>query len=222
MDIKNILNKVDHTILLQGTTWVEVKQALDDGLEYSIACCCIPSCYIRPAKEYVGDRLKVGAAIGFPNGYNLTSVKVFETEKAIEDGADEIDMMINVAMVKNGDYDYILNEIKAIKAACSGRVLKVILETCLLTQDEKIRLCKVVTAAGAEYIKTSTGFAAAGATPEDIMLFKAHIGPNVKIKAAGGISSIEDAQNFIELGADRLGTSRMIKLLKNQDANHGY
>ncbi len=222
MNQKDILAIVDHTLLLQTATWEEIKGICDDGMKYETASVCIPTCYVKPAKEYMGDKCKVCTVIGFPNGNYTTATKVFETKDAVANGADEIDMVINVGMLKAKEYDYVLNEIKAIKEACDGRILKVIIETCLLTDEEKIKMCEIVTASGADYIKTSTGFSTAGATFADVELFAKHIGPNVKIKAAGGISSMADAEKFIELGASRLGTSRIVKIVKNQDGGSSY
>ena len=221
MEIKEILSKCDHTLLLQGSTWEEIKAICDDGIKFSCASVCIPASFVKRAKDYVGDRLAICTVIGFPNGYSTTAVKVFETADAIKNGADEIDMVINIGDLKDKRYEEILAEINAIKAACDGKILKVIIETCLLTEEEKIKMCEIVTASGADYIKTSTGFSTGGATFDDIALFKKHVGPNVKIKAAGGISSIADAEKFVELGADRLGTSRIVKILKKEEA-HGY
>lgn len=214
MEIEKILGMVDHTLLLQTSTWEEIQALCVDAMKYGTASVCIPPCYVKQAKEYMGDRMKVCTVIGFPNGNHTTATKVFETEDAVANGADEIDMVINVGMLKAGNDAYVLDEIKAIKRACKGRLLKVIIETCLLTEEEKIRMCEIVTESGAEYIKTSTGFSTAGATFEDIALFAKHIGPDVKMKAAGGISSLEDAEKFIELGAGRLGTSRIVKIVK--------
>lgn len=211
MEIKEILAKCDHTLLTQTATWEDIKKICDDGMKYKTASVCIPPCFVKQAKEYVGENLAICTVIGFPNGYNTTAVKVFETEDAIKSGADEIDMVINIGALKARMDDYIVNEIKAIKAACKGKILKVIIETCLLNEDEKLRMCKNVTAAGADYIKTSTGFSTAGATREDVALMKANVGEKVKVKAAGGISGIKDAEDFINLGADRLGTSRVVK-----------
>lgn len=214
MEIEKILGMVDHTLLLQTSTWEEIQALCVDAMKYGTASVCIPPCYVKQAKEYMRDRMKVCTVIGFPNGNHTTATKVFETEDAVANGADEIDMVINVGMLKAGNDAYVLDEIKAIKRACKGRLLKVIIETCLLTEEEKIRMCEIVTESGAEYIKTSTGFSTAGATFEDIALFAKHIGPDVKMKAAGGISSLEDAEKFIELGASRLGTSRIVKIVK--------
>ena len=221
MDVKNILAHCDHTLLKQESTWAQIKEVCDDGLKYGCASVCIPASFVKQAADYVGNELKISTVIGFPNGYSTTAVKVFETEDAIRNGADEIDMVINIGWVKDQRWDEVLAEIKAIKASCQGRILKVIVETCLLTEAEKIKLCELVTESGADYIKTSTGFSTGGATREDVALFKAHIGPGVKIKAAGGISSLQDAEDFMALGADRLGTSRIVKLVKGEHAE-GY
>lgn len=221
MTQKEILSMVDHTLLLQTATWEEIKGICDDGIKYETASVCIPTCYVKRAKDYVGDNCKICTVIGFPNGNYTTEVKVFETKDALANGADEIDMVINVGMLKAGEYDYVLNEIKAIKEACGEHILKVIIETCLLTDAEKIKMCEIVTEAGADFIKTSTGFSTAGATFADVELFAKHVGANVKIKAAGGISSMEDAEKFIALGASRLGTSRIVKIVKNE-AGAGY
>lgn len=215
MDIKEILNHCDHTLLKQEATWDQIREIADDAIKYNTASICIPPCYIKRAKEYVGDKVKLCTVIGFPNGNMTPTTKVFETKDAIENGADEIDMVINIGELKAKNYDYVLDEIRKIKEACDGRILKVIIETCLLTDDEKIKMCELVTEAGADYIKTSTGFSTAGATFEDVELFAAHVGPNVKIKAAGGIGSIADAEKFMALGADRLGTSRIVKIVKD-------
>ena len=217
MEIKEILGMVDHTLLLQTSTWEEIKNLCDDAMDYQTASVCIARCYVRKAKEYVGHRMRICTVIGFPNGNNTRAVKVFETEDAVANGADEIDMVINVGMLKAGKYEYVLEEIKAVKKACQGKLLKVIIETCLLTRKEKIKMCELVTLAGADYIKTSTGFSTAGATFEDVALFAEHIGDGVKIKAAGGISSVADAERFVELGASRLGTSRIVKILKETE-----
>lgn len=217
MDIQNILAHCDHTLLSQTATWAQIRTVCDDGMHYRTASVCIPPCYVKRAKEYVGDRLKICTVIGFPNGYATTAAKIFETEDAVRNGADEIDMVINIGALKSGDDAYVLEEIRAVKAACGGKLLKVIIETCLLSEDEKIRMCRIVTESGAEYIKTSTGFSTAGATREDIKLFAKYIGPNVRMKAAGGIASLEDAQDFLDLGASRLGTSRIVKAAKEQE-----
>ena len=216
MDVKKILAACDHTLLGQTATWEEIKAICDDGMKYETASVCIPASYVKQAKDYVGDRLAVCTVIGFPNGYSTTSVKCFETRDAVANGADEIDMVINVGWLKDGRREDLLNEIRAVKEACGGKLLKVIIETCLLTDDEKIEMCRIVTEAGADYIKTSTGFSTAGATFDDVTLFAAHVGPGVKIKAAGGISTLEDAEKFLALGASRLGTSRVVKLVKGQ------
>ena len=221
MEQKEILSRVDHTLLLQGSTWEEIRTICDDAIHYETASVCIPPCYVKQASEYMGDRMKVCTVIGFPNGNTTTAVKVFETEDAVRNGADEIDMVINIGWVKDRRWDDLLREIKVIKASCAGRILKVIIETCLLTEEEKIKMCEIVSASGADYIKTSTGFSTGGATREDVALFKAHVAPHVKIKAAGGIASLQDAEDFINLGADRLGTSRIVKLIKGQKAG-GY
>lgn len=221
MDVKNILAHCDHTLLKQESTWAQIKEVCDDGLKYGCASVCIPASFVKQAADYVGNELKICTVIGFPNGYSTTAVKVFETEDAIRNGADEIDMVINIGWAKDQRWDDILNEIKAVKASCQGRILKVIVETCLLTEAEKIKLCELVTASGADYIKTSTGFSTGGATREDVALFARHVGPSVKIKAAGGISSMQDAEDFLALGADRLGTSRIVKLVKGQQGE-GY
>ena len=214
MDIKDILSKVDHTLLNPKATWEEIKNICDDGMKYSTASVCIPPSFVKRAKEYVGNRLKICTVIGFPNGYNTAEVKIFETENAIENGADEIDMVINLFDLMDKNYDNILSEITKIKSVCGERVLKVIIETCLLSEEQKIKMCEIVTKSGADFIKTSTGFSTGGATFEDIELFAKYVGENVKIKAAGGISSIADAEKFISLGADRLGTSRIVKIVK--------
>ena len=221
MDMKEILKHVDHTLLLQEATWEEIKQICDDAMKYETASVCIAPSYVKQAAEYMGDKMTVCTVIGFPNGYMTTKAKEFETKDALENGASEIDMVINIGWLKDKKYDLIENEIRALKAVCKDKILKVIIETCFLTDEEKIKMCEIVTNAGADYIKTSTGFGGAGATFDDIKLFSQHIGPNVKMKAAGGISSIEDAEKFLELGADRLGTSRIIKIVKNEEAT-GY
>ena len=221
MDIKEILKHVDHTLLLQGATWEEIKQICDDAMKYGTASVCIAPSYVKQAAEYMGDKMAVCTVIGFPNGYMTTAAKAFETKDALENGASEIDMVINIGWLKDKKYDLIENEIRSLKEICGDKILKVIIETCFLTEEEKIKMCEIVTKAGADYIKTSTGFGGAGATFEDIKLFSEHIGANVKMKAAGGISSIEDAEKFLELGAERLGTSRIIKIVKNEEAT-GY
>lgn len=216
MDRKEILKRVDHTLLAQNATWEEIRQILDDGLKYETASACIPAAYVKQAAQYVEGKLPICTVIGFPNGYHTTAVKVFETKDAIANGASEIDMVINIGFVKDKRYDEVEDEIRQVHDACEGKILKVIIETCLLTDEEKIKMCEIVTNAGAEYIKTSTGFSTAGATFEDVALMKKHVGPNVHVKAAGGISSFEDAEEFIRLGADRLGTSRLVKIIKKQ------
>ena len=215
MDIKEILSKCDHTLLGQASTWAEIKAICDDGMKYKTASVCIPASFVKQAKEYVGERLAICTVIGFPNGYSTTKVKCLEALDAVENGADEVDMVINIGWAKDGKWAEITEEIAAIKQHCQGKILKVIIETCLLTDEEKIRLCKCVSDSGADYIKTSTGFSKAGATFADVELFAKHVAPHVKIKAAGGISSIADAEKFIALGADRLGTSRIVKIAKS-------
>lgn len=219
--IEEILAVCDHTLLLQTSTWEEIRGICDDAMKYHTASVCIPPCYVRQAADYMQGRIPVCTVIGFPNGNHTTACKVFETQDAVKNGADEIDMVINVGMLKAKNDDYVLNEIRAIKAACEGRILKVIIETCLLTDEEKIKMCGIVTASGADFIKTSTGFSTAGATFADIELFAKHIGAGVRMKAAGGISSIADAEKFMELGASRLGTSRIVKLVKAQEHPQG-
>ena len=214
MDIKEILKKCDHTLLSQTATWEQIRQICDDGIKYSCASVCIPASYVEAAAEYVERKIPVCTVIGFPNGYDTTAAKCFMASDAVDRGAEEIDMVINIGWAKDGRWDDLLSEISAVKKACKGKLLKVIIETCMLTDEEKIRLCQIVTESGADYIKTSTGFGSKGATFEDIALFAANVGPNVKIKAAGGISSIEDAEKFISLGASRLGTSRIVKICK--------
>lgn len=221
MEAKKILEHVDHTLLAQTATWDEIRQICDDAVAYGTASVCIPPSYVKQAKEYVQDKMAVCTVIGFPNGYMTTAAKEFETKDALANGADEIDMVINIGWVKDGKFDCIEEEIRTLKAACGDKILKVIIETCLLTDEEKVKMCHAVTNAGADYIKTSTGFSKAGATFEDIKLFSENIGDGVKMKAAGGISSMEDAEKFLELGADRLGTSRIIKLVRNEEAG-GY
>ena len=216
MNINEILSKVDHTLLSQAATWAEIKALCDDGLKYQTASVCIPPSYVKKAAEYVSGKLKICTVIGFPNGYNTTAVKCAETEDAVKNGADEIDMVINIGRVKDGDYASVLNEIKAVKQACHGKLLKVIIETCLLTDEEKTKLCSVVSESGADYIKTSTGFSTGGATFSDVELMRKNSHPSLKVKAAGGIASIEDAEKMIELGADRLGTSRIVKIVKSE------
>lgn len=221
MDIKEILSKVDHTVLSQGATWEDIRRLCDDGIKYFCASVCIPPAYVKRAKEYVGDKLKICTVIGFPNGYNTTAVKCFETSVAVKEGADEIDMVINIGMLKDKRYDDVLSEIKSVKKACDGKLLKVIIETCLLTEEEKVRMCKIVSDSGADYIKTSTGFSSGGATREDIKLFSENAENGLLIKAAGGISSISDAEDMLSLGASRLGTSRIVKIVKNEQSS-GY
>lgn len=217
MDIKDIVGKCDHTQLGVTATWEDIKALIDDGIKYQTASVCIPPCYVGEAKKYAGDAIAICTVIGFPNGYNSTAVKVYETIDAIKNGADEIDMVINIGDLKAKLYDKILDEIVAIKAACQNKILKVIIETCLLTDDEKIKMCEIVTKAKADFIKTSTGFSKAGATREDVKIFKEYVGEGVKIKAAGGIASIKDAEDFVALGADRLGTSRIVKIVKEEN-----
>lgn len=219
MDIKNILSCVDHTLLTQNATQIDIKTICDDAIKYKTASVCIPPSHVKMAKEYVGDKIKICTVIGFPNGYNTTEVKCFETENAVLNGADEIDMVINISMVKENRYSDVLDEINKVKESCNGRLLKVIIETCLLTDEEKVRLCEIVSLSKADYIKTSTGFSTGGATFSDIELFSKHVSNDTKIKAAGGISSLADAEKFIQLGASRLGTSRIIKILKSGDNN---
>ena len=221
MDVKEILKHCDHTLLKQESTWAQIKEICDDGRKYQCASVCIPASHVRQAAEYVGNDLKICTVIGFPNGYSTTAVKVFETEDAIRNGADEIDMVINIGWVKDQKWDDLLAEIKAVKESCQGRILKVIVEACLLTEEEKIKMCELVTASGTDYIKTSTGFSTGGATREDVALMVKHVGPGVKVKAAGGITSLKDAEDFLTLGADRLGTSRIVKLVKGQQGE-GY
>lgn len=216
-----ILGIVDHTLLSQTAKWEDIRQVCDDAMKYKTASVCIPASYVKRAKEYVGDRMKICTVIGFPNGYSTTAAKVFEAKDAIENGADEVDMVANLGYIKDGKFDLQCEEIRKIKETCGSHVLKVIVETCLLTDEEKIKMCKVVTESGADFIKTSTGFSTSGATFADVKLFKEHVGSGVGIKAAGGISSMEDAEKFIELGATRLGTSRIVKIIKNEHAQ-GY
>ena len=214
MDIKKILSYVDHTLLSQSATWDEIKALLDDGIKYGCASCCIPASFVKQAKQYVGDRLAICTVIGFPNGYSTTATKCFETEDAVDGGADEIDMVINIGWLKDKKYDLLLEEIKAIKASCKGKILKVIIETCLLTDEEKVKMCEIVSASGADFIKTSTGFSTAGATRHDVQIFADNVASHLQIKAAGGISSLEDAEDIINIGATRLGTSRIVKIVK--------
>ena len=213
-ELQNILSRVDHTLLAQGATWKEIKAICDDGIKYGCASVCIPASYVKQAAEYVAGRIAVCTVIGFPNGYDTTAAKCFEASDAVDNGASEIDMVINIGWVKDGLYDKVLSEIRDVKGHCRGKLLKVIIETCLLTDAEKIELCRVVSESGADYIKTSTGFGGGGATREDVALFKKHVAPHVKIKAAGGIADLNDAKDFIALGADRLGTSRIVKAVK--------
>lgn len=222
MELKEILAKCDHTLLAQTATWDQIKGICDDGMQYQTASVCIPASFVKQAKAYVGDKLAICTVIGFPNGYATTAAKCFMASDAVDNGADEIDTVINIGWAKEGKWAEITQEIAAIKAACKGRLLKVIIETCLLTEEEKIALCKCVTEAKADYIKTSTGFSTAGATFADVELFAKHIGPDVKIKAAGGISSLEDAEKFIQLGASRLGTSRIVKIAKGLQNDGAY
>ena len=221
MEIKEILKYVDHTLLKQESTWEQMKVICDDAMKFSTASVCVPPSFVKQCKDYCGDKMKICTVIGFPNGYNTTAVKVFETEDALHNGADEIDMVINIGWVKDKKFDLIKEEIKAIKNACGDKILKVIIETCLLTDEEKIEMCKIVTEAKADFIKTSTGFSTAGATREDIRLFSENIGENVKMKAAGGIASLTDAEDFLKLGAQRLGTSRIVSIAKSEQGS-GY
>lgn len=214
MELQSILSRCDHTLLAQTSTWAQIKAICDDGMKYGTASVCIPPCFVKQAKEYVGERLAICTVIGFPNGYNTTAVKLFETCEALANGADEIDMVINIGALREGRDDFVRGEIRTLKAACGEKILKVIIETCLLSEDEKLRMCRIVTEAGADYIKTSTGFSTAGATREDVALMRANVGEKVKVKAAGGIADLEDAEDFINLGADRLGTSRVVKAVK--------
>ena len=213
-EIQNILSKVDHTLLAQSATWSDIQAICDDGIRYGCASVCIPASYVKRAADYVAGKVAICTVIGFPNGYSTTAVKCFEASDAVKNGADEIDMVINIGWVKDGLYDRVLQEIRAVKEACCGKLLKVIIETCMLSDAEKIEMCRVVSESGAEFIKTSTGFGGGGATREDVALFKAHVAPHVKIKAAGGIADLNDAQDFVALGADRLGTSRIVKAVK--------
>ena len=222
MELKTILSKCDHTLLAQTATWPEIKAVCDDGMKYHTASVCIPASFVKQAKDYVGDKLPICTVIGFPNGYDTTAAKCFMASDAVENGADEVDMVINIGWAKEGKWAEITDEIAAVKHSCKGKLLKVIIETCLLTDEEKIALCKCVSDSGADYIKTSTGFSKAGATFADVELFAKHVAPHVKIKAAGGISSLEDAEKFIELGADRLGTSRIVKIAKGLENDGSY
>ena len=216
-ELQEILSRVDHTLLAQGATWEEIRTICDDGIRYGCASVCIPASYVKQAAEYVAGRIPICTVIGFPNGYDTTAAKCFEAADAVKNGASEVDMVINIGWVKDRRYDDVLSEIKAVKAACDGRLLKVIIETCLLTDEEKIEMCRVVSESGAEFIKTSTGFGGGGATREDVALFKAHVAPHVKIKASGGIANLKDAEDFISLGAQRLGTSRIVKAVKTMN-----
>ena len=218
MELQEILSKCDHTLLAQTATWAEIKAICDDGMHYRTASVCIPASFVKQAKEYVGEKLAICTVIGFPNGYDTTAAKCFMASDAVDNGADEVDMVINIGWAKEGKFDAVREEIVAVKTACKGKLLKVIIETCLLTDEEKIALCKAVSESGADYIKTSTGFSKAGATFHDVELFAQHVAPHVKIKAAGGISSLADAEEFIRLGASRLGTSRIVKLAKAMEA----
>ena len=217
MDIQTILSHCDHTLLSQTATWEQIRAVCDDGMKYHTASVCIPASYVRQAKDYVGDRLTICTVIGFPNGYDTTAAKCFQAREAVEHGAGEIDMVVNLGWVKDRRWDALLAELKAVKAACQGRILKVIIETCLLTDEEKIKLCALVSDSGADFIKTSTGFSTGGATFHDVELFAAHVAGHVKIKAAGGISSLADAEAFLNLGASRLGTSRIVKIAKSME-----
>ena len=219
MELSQILAKCDHTLLAQTATWADIRAVCDDGLKYHTASVCIPAYFVKQAKEYVGGKLPICTVIGFPNGYATTASKCFMASDAVDNGADEVDMVINIGWAKEGRFDAVRDEIAAVKKACKGRLLKVIIETCLLTDEEKIALCKAVSDSGADYIKTSTGFSTGGATFHDVALFAAHVAPHVKIKAAGGISSLADAEEFIRLGASRLGTSRIVKLAKAMEKN---
>lgn len=221
MDINDILSKVDHTLLSQAATWNEIKRICDDGIKYGCASVCIPASYVKQAAKYVDGKIPVCTVIGFPNGYSTTSAKCFEAEDAVKNGAEEIDMVINIGTLKDKKYGFMLDEINAVKNACHGKLLKVIIETCLLTDEEKVKMCEIVSESDADFIKTSTGFSTGGATREDVALFAKHVSNGTKIKAAGGIASIADAEDFIKLGADRLGTSRIVKLVKNEEA-FGY
>lgn len=214
MEKEELLKRLDHTLLKQTATWEQIRRLCEDGMKYHTASVCIPPCYVKRAKEYVEDKLAICTVIGFPNGNMTTAAKVFETEDAVKNGADEIDMVINIGALKDGEEQVVLEEIKAVKKACQGKILKVIIETCLLTEEEKRTMCRIVTESGADYIKTSTGFSTGGATFEDVKLMKASVGNQVKVKAAGGIQTVEDAETFLALGADRLGTSRLIQLLE--------
>ena len=222
MELQTILSKCDHTLLAQTATWAEIKAVCDDGIKYHTASVCIPASFVKQAKAYVGEKLPICTVIGFPNGYDTTAAKCFMASDAVDNGADEVDMVINIGWAKEGKWAEITDEIAAVKKACKGKLLKVIIETCLLTDEEKIAMCRCVSDSGADYIKTSTGFSKAGATFADVALFKKHVAPHVKIKAAGGISSLEDAEKFIEMGADRLGTSRIVKIAKGLENDGTY
>lgn len=222
MNTSDVLKIVDHTLLVQTATWAEIREILDDAMKFQTASACIPAAYVKQAAEYVEGKLPICTVIGFPNGYSTTATKVFETRDAIANGASEIDMVINIGFLKDGRYDEVEEEIRRIHEACEGKILKVIIETCLLTEEEKIKMCEIVTRAGAEFIKTSTGFSKTGATFEDVKLMKEHVGKGVRVKAAGGISSFADAEEFMRLGADRLGTSRLVKIMKQTDQGSGY
>ena len=221
MESKEILALVDHTLLSQGSTWNEIKEICDDAVQYGCASVCIPPSYVKIAKEYLKDKMKICTVIGFPNGYNTTAVKCFEAEDAVKNGADEVDMVINIGWLKDKKYEELLSEIKSVKESCQGKILKVIIETCLLTEEEKIKMCEIVSDSGADFIKTSTGFSTGGATKEDIELFRKNVKNGLKIKAAGGIASLKDAEDMVALGAERLGTSRIVKIIKNEETE-GY
>ena len=222
MNVQQILSKCDHTLLSQTATWAEIQAICDDGMKYQTASVCIPPSFVKRAKDYVGDKLQICTVIGFPNGYNTTAVKCAETRDALQNGADEIDMVINLGDLKDGNEEAILSEIQALKEICGEKILKVIIETCLLTEAEKLTMCRLVTQAGADFIKTSTGFSTAGATREDVSLMRANVGASVQVKAAGGISNLQDAEDFLSLGASRLGTSRVVKAVKGIEAKGEY
>lgn len=217
MDLRKLCSMVDHTLLKQTATWDQIKALCDEAMEFGTASVCIPPCYVKQAHDYVEGKLTICTVVGFPNGNMTTNAKEFETLEALANGAEEIDMVINIGMLRAGNTDYVANEIRRLKEACGRRILKVIIETCLLTEEEKKTMCRIVTDCGADFIKTSTGFSTGGATPEDIMLFAENVGPNVRIKAAGGIATLEDAENFVKLGATRLGTSRVLKLVREKE-----
>ena len=221
MEIQEIMRHIDHTLLKPFAAWTDIQKLCEEAIQYQTASVCVPPCYIKRIHDTYGERVNICTVVGFPLGYSTTAAKAAETKQAVKDGAREIDMVINVAEVKNGNFEAVTNEIRALRQEAEGKILKVIVETCYLTEEEKIAMCRAVTEAGADYIKTSTGFGTAGAALEDIALFRKHIGANVKIKAAGGISSLDDAEKFLNLGADRLGTSRIVKLVKNEEAS-GY